>query len=113
MCRLPAYDSDIDQTFSRLKNHPTIEFARQLRDQHDVGFDAVVSFAISITPPPQLAERVPFGRDGAGLADARRHGLTRRRSSMHSDVSPVMQSSPRSSRDIDRCIHRPNGVSKH
>lgn len=74
MCRLPAYEADIEQAFGRFKNHPTVELARRLRNDHGISFDAVVSFAVSITPPPELAERVPFGPDGAGLADARWHG---------------------------------------
>ena len=64
-CRLPSYDADITQAFAPYRNHPAIQLARQIRDQHGVGFDAVVGFAVSVTDPPALKQRVPFGDDGA------------------------------------------------
>jgi hypothetical protein len=73
-CRLPSYEADIDQAFHRYKEHAAVQLARQIGEQHGVGFDAVVSFAVSVTDPPALGERVPFGRQGTGLADSRWHG---------------------------------------
>jgi hypothetical protein len=73
-CRLPSYEREIDQTFGRYQDHPAVQLARHIRDEHGIGFDAVVSFAVSVTDPPALRERVPFGAQGAGLADRRWHG---------------------------------------
>ncbi len=74
MCRLKGYETDQDEAFGRYKSHAVVRLARQLRDQHDIGFDAVMSFAVSVTDPPALNERVPFGRNGVALADSRWHG---------------------------------------
>ncbi len=73
-CRAPSYEADIEKAFARFKDHPAVLLARQLRDKHGVGFDAVVNFAVSIADPPTLTERVPFGLQGSGLADSRWHG---------------------------------------
>src|SRR5919198_6021273 len=73
-CRLKGYESDVDQAFSPYQDHDVVRLARELRAQHGIGFDAVMSFAVSVTDPPALAERVPFERGGVALADSRWHG---------------------------------------
>jgi hypothetical protein len=74
-CHLKGYETDEDEAFGRFKSHAAVRLARQLHDEHDIGFDAVMSFAVSVTDPPALSARVPFGRNGAGLEDPRWHGL--------------------------------------
>lgn len=74
MCRLEGYEAEMDRAFGRFNDHAAVQLAGELRERHGIGFDAVVSFALSATPPPSLVERVPFGPNGEGLADKRWHG---------------------------------------
>lgn len=59
-CQVPAYAAAIDSAFGRYRGHPAIALAKRIREEHGIGFDAVPEFALSLTPPPALAERVPF-----------------------------------------------------
>jgi hypothetical protein len=59
-CRLKTYEADINQAFDPYKDHSAVRLARELRAQHGIGFDAVVSFGVSLTDPPGLHERVPL-----------------------------------------------------
>jgi hypothetical protein len=54
------YADDVDKHFQKYKKHPAIEFARQLRQSNDVGFDAVMRMAVHLGLPPSLASRVAF-----------------------------------------------------
>jgi len=63
MNTLPGYSSEIDRYFAPYKNHPAVQMARTLADKNDVGFDAVMVMAISLSPPPELKPLVPFTLD--------------------------------------------------
>ncbi|MBD5605810.1 MAG: DUF4932 domain-containing protein, partial [Candidatus Eremiobacteraeota bacterium] len=52
----------------RFAHHPAVEMARSLTEKNGVAFDAVMSMAISLSPPPTLTPLVPFGH---GLPDER------------------------------------------
>ena len=47
-CRLKGYETDEDEAFGRYKSHAAVRLARQLHDEHGIGFDAVMSFAVSM-----------------------------------------------------------------
>ena len=64
--RLEGYEAEMDRVFGRSKDHAAVRLAGELRERHGIGFYAVVSFALSATLPPSLAERVPFGPNGKG-----------------------------------------------
>jgi len=61
------YVDDIEQHFGPHKNHPLINFIKQVRDEDSLGYDRVMNMAISISPPPNMqllklaGEGVPTG----------------------------------------------------
>lgn len=62
------YADDVDRHFAKFKNHPVVEFAKQVREKNGIGFDAVPSLAVHLNPPPLLTPRVEFS---ASVPDAR------------------------------------------
>lgn len=54
------YADDVDRHFGKYKNHPVIEFAKQVREKNNIGYDAVPNLAVHLNPPPQLTPRVEF-----------------------------------------------------
>lgn len=78
-CQLPNYAADIDRYFAPFREHAALKLAAQLREAHDIGFDAVPHLAIALTDPPTLAERLDIGPDAAGLGDTRWTGPDTRR----------------------------------
>ena len=61
MNKLPAYSADIDHVFAPFKGHPAVQMAHALAEKGDgVGFDAVMSMAVSLSPPPELKPLVAF-----------------------------------------------------
>lgn len=60
----PAYEKDIHAHFDRHANHPLIAYTRRIRQTHGISHDAVMSMAVSLTPPPELAPRLPLSALG-------------------------------------------------
>jgi hypothetical protein len=60
MNTLPKYSADIDKYFAAFKDHPAVRMAGEIRAKQGVGYDAVMSMAISLSDPPQLKPLVPF-----------------------------------------------------
>ena len=60
--RFERYVNSINAYFGALRDHPAVTYARDLRERRGIGFDAVMSFAVHVTDPPELGERVPFER---------------------------------------------------
>ena len=58
-CQVPVYAAAIDSAFGRYRGHPAIALAKRIREEHGIGFDAVPNSHF-LTPPPALAERIPF-----------------------------------------------------
>lgn len=54
------YADDVDKHFEKYKEHPVIKFAEKIRSSNSIGFDAVMSMAVHLNPPPALTPRVPF-----------------------------------------------------
>src|SRR5579862_1112995 len=63
MNRLPGYTEDIDRHFAPYKEHPAVAAARRLAASNKIGYDAVMSMAISLSAPPELKPLVPFTAD--------------------------------------------------
>jgi Domain of unknown function (DUF4932)/Bacterial Ig-like domain len=66
-CQLPRYAADIDRYFAPFRENAAFKLMAQLREAHDIGFDAVPKLAIALTDPPELSERLDVGADGAGI----------------------------------------------
>jgi hypothetical protein len=60
MSNLKKYTSDIDDYFRDFKDHPVIQFAKQLRAERGVSFDAVMGMAVHLSQPPDLNPIVEF-----------------------------------------------------
>lgn len=63
MSSLKTYTADIDAYFSPYKEHPAVVLARKLASEKGVGFDAVMSLAVHLSPPPALKPLVAFTDD--------------------------------------------------
>jgi len=59
-CRIPSYNTDIEDYFIKFKEHSAVKIARRLRESRGVSFDAVMSLAVHLTNPPQLKAKVPL-----------------------------------------------------
>ncbi len=55
------YADEVEDQFGRFRNHPVVRLARQLRRDHGVSYDAVMSMAVHLVSPQHLALRTPFG----------------------------------------------------
>jgi len=55
---LPEYIAEVENYFGHLKNHPTIEFAREYNLQYQINGDAPMALAVYIGPPPALEPRL-------------------------------------------------------
>ena len=63
---LESYAASIDSALAGFADHPAIHFARRMRSERGIAYDAVISLAIHVTDPPALLERRPF--EDAGIA---------------------------------------------
>jgi hypothetical protein len=74
MDKLPGYSTEIDRYFAPYKNHPAVQMAHEFAKKKAVGFDAVMSMAISLSAPPELKPLVTFTptvpEERWGVADA-------------------------------------------
>lgn len=55
-----SYVHDIHQYFDGFKDHPLIKYMKQMREANGIGYDAVVSMAVHLKPPPALKPVVNF-----------------------------------------------------
>lgn len=60
---LEAYGSDIDRFFSKFKDHKVVSIFKQLREEQGLGYDAVMSMAVHLNPPPTLYPRIEITID--------------------------------------------------
>lgn len=58
--KVPAYAAAADQHFERHRDHAGVKLARELRREHGVSFDAVMSMAIHVKDAESLAPLVPL-----------------------------------------------------
>lgn len=49
-----SYVNDIHEHFDKFKEHEIFSFIREIRNEHKIGYDAVMSMAIHIEQPPLL-----------------------------------------------------------
>src|ERR1051326_6797911 len=54
------YANDVDSYFEKYKQHPAVQFAIKIRESNGIGFDAVMTMAVHLNPPPSLTPRVAF-----------------------------------------------------
>src|SRR5262245_13191190 len=54
------YVGDVNRHFEKYRQHPVIQFAAKVRQSNGISFDAVMSMAVHLSPPPALTPRVPF-----------------------------------------------------
>ncbi len=54
------YRERVDRWFSRLKDHPAVRYAKELRNRYGIGFDAPMSLAIRVSPDPAMRLLVPL-----------------------------------------------------
>lgn len=71
---IPSYNHDVDKAFGAFRDHPVVRIARDWNAKHGVGFDAVISLAIHLTPPPGLLPREPLTVPGIDLDKRWRSG---------------------------------------
>lgn len=55
-----SYVDAIEAHFSPFRGHPAVAFMRQIRDANHISFDAVMSYAVQLGPPPGLQPLMPF-----------------------------------------------------
>lgn len=54
------YSARVDALFAPQRAHPAIALAQAMRAQHGLSYDAVMSLAMHLGPPPELQERIDF-----------------------------------------------------
>lgn len=77
MGAVPAYIRAVDTRFGSFKKHTAVKRARNLRRSRGMGYNAPMSLAVYLTPPPELEERasldpLPHRIDGRWSPDAAR-----------------------------------------
>ena len=55
-----SYAAEVDSYFAKYKQHPAVAYAIKVRNERGVSFDAVMSIAVHMEPPPKLTPRVAF-----------------------------------------------------
>lgn len=55
-----SYVNDIHEHFDKFKEHEIFSFIREIRSEHNIGYDAVMSMAIHIEQPPLLTPIFEF-----------------------------------------------------
>ncbi|MCI0660632.1 MAG: DUF4932 domain-containing protein [Acidobacteria bacterium] len=54
------YANDVDRHFDKYRQHGAVQFAVKIRESNSVSFDAVMTMAVHLNPPPSLTPRVIF-----------------------------------------------------
>lgn len=94
--RLPEYAADVDRHFAAFRDHEVVRRARELRRDHGVSYDAVMSMAIHLDSADTVGEAIPFEPRPAGLdgrwpiADARRFLADARAFAAESDLATFL-----------------------
>ena len=65
--RVPAYSAAVDAWFAPYRNHDVFQYARQLRQNNGIAYDAPISLAIHVVDADGLRERVPLDTPGLKL----------------------------------------------
>ncbi len=56
----PDYVNEIEKHYGDYKDHDLIKYIKLIREENGIAYDAVMSFAISITEPPNMVPIIPF-----------------------------------------------------
>jgi hypothetical protein len=60
MARVKTYADDAEKQFGKFRDHAVVNLARELRNTHDVSYDAVMSMAIHLTDAEHLKLKLPL-----------------------------------------------------
>ncbi len=60
---LIGYASNIDDYFREFKEHDLITYLKFLREEYSLGYDAVMTMAVHLSSPPELAPRVELTKE--------------------------------------------------
>ena len=71
------YADRVDAAFAGQRDHPAFEAMRRMRKEHGLSYDAVMSLAVHLTDPPEMAEAIDFDRGPAQLDKRLVTGATR------------------------------------
>ncbi len=56
------YSDEVETRFGGFRDHPVVKMAQQLRSDHGVSFDAVMSLAIHVADAGSLKEKIPLDK---------------------------------------------------
>ncbi len=57
---VPAYSDSLDAWFAPYKEHPAVQYMKKLREEADMGYNAVPIMGVYLTEPPRLRPRLPL-----------------------------------------------------
>lgn len=63
--KVDVYTESVEAHFADFRDHAVVRRAKQLRRDHGVSYDAVMSMAVHMTDTETLGEAVPFTADGS------------------------------------------------
>lgn len=64
---LPDYYAEVENYFGQFRSHPTIDFAKECKIQHQINGDAPMALAVYIGPPPKLEPKLDLSNLPADL----------------------------------------------
>lgn len=64
---LPEYNKRVENYFGHLRDHPSVEFTKELENHHHINGDAPMSLAVYIDAPPALEPRLDLSDLPANL----------------------------------------------
>lgn len=57
---IKKYVNDVDAYFKDYKNHPAILYLKELRKEHGLGYDAIMTMTVHLGEAPELQPRIPL-----------------------------------------------------
>ena len=64
---LPDYYAEVENNFGQFSSHPTIDFFKACKIQHQINGDAPMALAVYIGPPPKLEPKLDLSNLPADL----------------------------------------------
>lgn len=60
MARVKSYADDVERQFGKFRNQPVVKLAQEVRQNHGVSYDAVMSMAVHLTDTTHIQLRAPL-----------------------------------------------------
>lgn len=57
---VPVYSEAVEAWFAPYKEHPAVQYMKKLRDEADMGYNAIPIMGVYLTEPPKLRPRLPL-----------------------------------------------------